>query len=61
MNEKEDGNENKQPLSLVVDTMPGRELRTTYVDQKVYESSTGFYGQYPHSSAGKREMMELPY
>lgn len=58
---RERDNENRQPLSLIVDTMPGRELKTTYVDQKVYEHSTGFYGWYPHSPFDSRETMELPY
>ncbi len=49
------------PLQVVVDTMPGRELRPTDIDQQIYAGSTGFYGIYPYSPAGDRKDMELPY
>ncbi len=58
---KERTDKNRQPLPPVVDTMPGRELRTTYVDRKTYAMSTGFYGVYPHSPLVDREEIELPY
>ncbi len=48
-------------LRVVVDTMPGRELRLTDIDQQIYAGSTGFYGIYPYSPAGDKKDMELPY
>lgn len=51
----------RYPLPVVVDTMPGRELRTTEIDQEIYAESTGFYGVYPNSPAGDKKDIELPY
>lgn len=50
-----------RPLPLVVETMPGRDMRTTYVDQHIYAGSTGVYGVYPQSPLSERKGVNLPY
>lgn len=51
----------RKPLPVVVDTMPGRALRTTYIDRKIYEDATGFHGVLPYSLVGRRMELDLPY
>lgn len=51
----------RKPLPVVVDTMPGRALRPTYIDRKIYEDSTGFHGVLPYSLVGRRMELEFPY
>lgn len=51
----------KTPFPMVLDTMPGRELRTTSIDRKLYESTTGFHGIYPYSKVICDNERDFPY
>ena len=51
----------KKPLPVVLDTMPGRELRSTYIDRRLYEGATGFHGTYPYSKVVHNNDIKFPY
>lgn len=52
---------NEKPLPMIIETMTGREMRTTYIDKHIYSGSTGLYGIYPQSPLSEREGVDLPY
>lgn len=50
-----------KPLPLIVDTMPGRELRLTYLDQRLYSGNERFRAPHPLSPTSEKNWKDLPY
>lgn len=50
-----------RPLPLITDTMPGRELRLTYLDQRLYSGNERFHAPHPLSPMYGKNWKDLPY
>lgn len=53
---------NKRPfLPINVDPMPGRDLKPSYMDQRMHVVSDDFHKGHLYSRLGEKTRVELPY
>lgn len=48
-------------LPVVIDTLPGREMRTSFIEKKIFNSSRINKGLHLLSPAHVKRMMRLPF
>lgn len=52
----------KRPfLPINIDTMPGRDLRPSYIDQRMHVVSDDFHKGHLYSRLGEKKKKQLPY